>query len=145
MSNENVEVVRRIWDHWAAGAASGDPASLEAPWNEGLLSSDSTFTPLQDVAGVSGRTYVGLEGLRDFVRAWTREWADWRIELEEAIDGGDDRVFAIIHQSATGKRSGASVSLRYWMVLTFENGQVVDRRDFGSRDAALEAAGVQEP
>lgn len=143
MSSENVEIVRRIWRHWAAGVESGDPASLEAPWEEGLLAPDSSFTPLQDVAGVSGRTYVGIEGLREFVRAWTQEWREWRIELEEAIDAGPDRVFAVLHQSAAGKRSGAPVSLRFWMVFTFEDGQVVDRRDYMSREAALEAAGLR--
>ena len=144
MSRENVEVVHRIWRYWEEGAETGDPRTLEAVFAEGLLSPDSTFRPLQEVAGTSGTTYVGLDGLREFVRAWSAAWVDWRIALEETIDGGDDRVVAVIRQSATGRGSGARVTLRFAMVFTFSDGQVIDRRDYHDLSDALEAVGLSE-
>ena len=144
MSRENVEIVRRIWRIWEAGAKSGDPGAEQAVFNEGLLTPDSTFTPLQDVPGTSGRTYVGPDGLRDFVRTWTGAWAEWKISLEDVIDAGNDCVIATVHQSAIGRGSGAEVDLRFFMVFTFENGQVVDRRDYPALNEALEAVGLSE-
>jgi ketosteroid isomerase-like protein len=141
MSQENVEVVRRIWRIWEEGAETGDPEALEAVFREGLLSPDSKFRPLQEVAGASGTTYVGLDGLREFVRAWSAAWVDWRITLEETIDAADDQVVAVIRQSATGRGSGARVTVRFAMVFTFRGGQVIDRRDYLDLSDALEAAG----
>lgn len=142
MSRENVEVARRIWDHWSEGAATEDPAHLEAPWREGLLAPDSTFAPVQDLPGEHDGSYVGLEGMREFVRAWTREWTDWRIALEEVFDAGDDHVVAVVHQSAVGRTSGAPVDLRYGAVLTFRDGRVVDWRDHRDPADAFAAAGI---
>ncbi len=83
MSRENVEVVRRFWHLWTEGVENGDAGALQAPYDEGLLAADSAFTPLQDVPGATGKRYVRLDGLRELVRAWTEDWAEWRIALEE--------------------------------------------------------------
>ena len=145
MSRENVEVVQRILRHWTEGVESGDiDGALQATFGEGLLTSDSTSTPVPDVPGEGGRTYVGRDGLLEFIRAWTEDWTDWRIALEETIDAGDDRVVAVVLQSAIGKSSGAPVSFRFAMVFTLREGQVVDRRDYRDRNEALEAVGLLE-
>src|SRR5215207_2931246 len=115
MSQENVEVVRRTWQLWTEGVENGDAGALRAVFDEGLLAPDSTFTPVQDVPGASERTYVGLDGLREFIGAWTEDWTEWRIAVEEVIDAGDDRVVAVGYQSAVGKGSGVPVSLRFGM------------------------------
>ena len=107
MSQENVEIVRRVWRHWSNGAQSGDSRALQAVFDEGLLTPDSTHTPLQEVPGASGEPYVGIDGLREFVRAWTEDWAEWSIALEDVLDVGNDHVVAAIHQTAIGKSSGA--------------------------------------
>jgi ketosteroid isomerase-like protein len=122
----------------------GDRHALYAPFEEGLIAAGSTATPLPDVPGAGGRTFVGYEGLREFVRAWTEDWAGWKIVLEETIDAGDDRVVAVVHQSAIGKSSGTPVSLRFAMVFTLKSGQVVDRRDYRTRAEALEAVGLSQ-
>jgi ketosteroid isomerase-like protein len=140
MSRENVEVVQRIFRVWAEGVEHGDRGALTAPFDEGLLTPDSTFTPLPEVPGGGGNTYVGARGLREFVRAWTESWVDWRVTLEEVIDAGEDHVVGVIHQSATGKGSGAPVSFRFAMVFTFKDGRVIDRRDYRDRAEALEVA-----
>ena len=144
MSQENVEVVQRVFRHWAEGAETKDPRALEAVFAEGLFSPDTKYTPLQEVAGTGGTTYVGLDGLREFVGAWSAAWVDWRVALEETIDAGDDRVVAVIRQSGTGRGSGARVSLRFAMVFTFSGGQVTDRRDYLDLSDALEAVGLSE-
>jgi ketosteroid isomerase-like protein len=141
VSERNAEVVRRIWSLWSEGARTNDPKLLAAPFEQGLISPDSAFRPHPDVPGAHDRDYVGIDGLREFVRAWTEEWRDWRIELEEILRAADDHVIARIRQSAVGRASGAAVEFRFTMVLTFVDGQVTDRRDYGTVDEALAAAG----
>ena len=87
---------------------------------------------------------MGPDGLREFVRTWTGAWAEWKISLEDVIDAGNDCVIATVHQSAIGRGSGAEVDLRFFMVFTVENGQVVDRRDYPALNEALEAVGLAE-
>jgi ketosteroid isomerase-like protein len=143
MSRENVEVVRRIWRLWTEGLETGDIDALQAPWDEGLFATDSTFTTIQEVPGAGGRTYVGSDGLREFIQAWTEDWAEWRIELEEVVDAGPDRVVATVYQFAIGRSSGAAVDFRFAMVFTLKDGRVVSRRDYRDRAEAFEAVGLR--
>ena len=144
MSQENVEIVRRIWRIWSDGVEREDPRALSAVYEEGLIAPEAMFTPTQELPGASGRTYVGADGMRDFVRAWVEDWRDWRMVLEDAVDAGDDHVVAVIHQSAIGRSSDAPVSLRFAAVFTFRDGRVVDRRDYHDLPEALKAVGLEE-
>jgi hypothetical protein len=40
------------------------------------------------------------------MRVWTEQFDDFSLQVERLIDAGDDRVVALIRQSATGKESG---------------------------------------
>lgn len=144
MSQENVEIVRRLYEIWSEGVEKGDTRSAQAAFDEGLLTPESTFTPLADVPGTNARTYVGAEGLRDFVREWVQNWTDWSMWLEEVVYADDDRVVVVLQQSAAGRTSGASVRLRFAEVLTFRGGQIVDRHDYGDAAAAFETLGLTE-
>ena len=117
MSQENVDVVRRIWDLSQEGIEKGDPAAgFNAAYDQGLISADSTFTPAPEVPG--SQTYVGRDGFAEFLRAWTDEFADWKMWPDEILDAGDEQVVAIVRQLATGKGSGATVELRFAVVYT---------------------------
>jgi ketosteroid isomerase-like protein len=63
------------------------------------------------------------------------------MRLVEAVDVGDDRVLAVVHQSATGRTSGAAVELDFGIVYTLDQGRVVDRKDY-KLDDARKAAGL---
>jgi ketosteroid isomerase-like protein len=145
MSEENVEVVRRIWDVYLEGMAKGTrvPAIVDIVFDEGLVAPESTFTPMEQLIGV-GDTYVGREGFIEALRAFSDAWTEWRIRPEKILDAGEDRVVAIVSVSATGKRSGAPVELRFGAVHTLKDGQVIDRRDYVDPVEALEAAGLSE-
>ena len=52
MSQENVEIVQRVWDLIAEGLNKGDPtAGFNAAFDQGLLAPTSTFTPASEVPG----------------------------------------------------------------------------------------------
>ena len=141
MSQENLEVIRRIWDIYVDGLARGDPGTATAAYEQGLVAPSSTYTPIREIPGT--RTYVGPEGFVEFLRAWTADWVDLKMRLERIIDASDDRVVAVVHQSAVGKGSGAGVEVRFGIVYKLKGGQVIDRRDYRVPEA-LEAVGLAE-
>jgi ketosteroid isomerase-like protein len=145
MSEENVEIVRRIWDLYVEGMVKGArvPVIIDTVFDEGLLAPESTFTPMEQLLGVT-ETYVGREGFIEALRAFSESWAKWRIRPEKFLDAGEDRVVAIVSVSAIGKRSEAPVELRFGAVHTLKDGQVIDRRDYADPVEALEAAGLSE-
>jgi ketosteroid isomerase-like protein len=98
------------------------------------VAADSTLTPAPDIPGLND-VYVGLEEFVAFNRSWAEDWKGLRMRLVETVDVGDDRVLAIVHQAATGKASGAAVELDFGIVYTFEDGKVVDRKDYWVEDA----------
>ncbi len=71
------------------------------------------------------------------------EFDDPYIEVHELIDAGA-QVFASVTFRGRGKQSGAETSWDLWAVWTVRDGRLVRFRGFTDRDAALEAAGLQE-
>ena len=59
------------------------------------------------------------------------------------MDAGD-KVICVQRWTGTGRSSGLSVDLEEVIVLTFENGKIIEGRVCPDRASALEAAGVQE-
>jgi ketosteroid isomerase-like protein len=131
MSQENVEIVRRIFARWAKGDFRStdhfDPA-VETHW----VSPDETVT-------------YGLEALGASWAEWLEPWDHLTMEAEELFDAGD-RVVANGVIRARGHASGVETEWSTAMVLTLRDGEVVRLDAFGSdRDAALEAAGLPVP
>jgi ketosteroid isomerase-like protein len=137
MSQENVEIVRRIYD--AAGRRDDDATWLalydpEVDW-------DVSHSPARDLLG--RRVYHGHEGLRSFFRDWHEAWEEVTPELEEVIDAGEHAI-SVETTRGRGRTSGAEVELPHYAVWTIRNGKVVRVVWFATRDEALEAAGLRE-
>jgi ketosteroid isomerase-like protein len=139
MSEENVEIVRRVFEEFQAGMERGDPGAF---FDSESVADD--FEWLTD-APLDGRSvWRGREGFVEFMRTWTEEFEDWSIQVERWIDVGDDRVIALTHQSATGKGSGVPVELNLGQVYELEAGRIVRVRNYLGHAQALEAAGLRE-
>jgi ketosteroid isomerase-like protein len=139
MSQENVEIVRRVFEEFQAGMERGDPGAF---FDSESVADD--FEWLTD-APLDGRSvWRGREGFVEFMRTWTEEFEDWSIQVERWIDVGDDRVIALTHQSATGKGSGVPVELNLGQVYELEAGRIVRVRNYLGHAQALEAAGLRE-
>ena len=78
------------------------------------------------------------------MRIWTEDFEDWSVELERAIDAGEDRVVAVFHQRAIGKASRAPVELHQGMVYELEDGRVIRMRNYVDPADALKAVGLTE-
>jgi ketosteroid isomerase-like protein len=140
MSDENVEIVRRLFEIFREGLERGDVvAAFDA--EEDLVSEDLEWIA---VPGVGLGTYCGREGFIQFMELWTSDFENWSIELEELIDAGDDRVVATYRQTATGRASRVPVEFHQGSVHDLRNGRVVRVQHFPTPAEALEAAGLSE-
>jgi ketosteroid isomerase-like protein len=133
MSQENVEVVRAVFEAWERGGVDAvaefwDP---EIDWRaaEGAL----------DDVGVMR----GVDQMRAYMNDWLDNFDDVHFEAEELIDAGD-QIVAMQRVTARAKGSGVETELRYAVVNTIRDGKVVRGREYWTRAEALEAAGLTE-
>jgi ketosteroid isomerase-like protein len=132
MSQENVEVVAAVYESWMRG----DYAAVFALFDPAV-----EWVPPPDVSSSGQRR--GHEGVRRSMAGWMDYWEDYRFELRELIDYGDD-VLAEGWQRARGKTSGVEVSEEIFSVWTLQAGQVTRQRMFRERAQALAAVGLSE-
>jgi ketosteroid isomerase-like protein len=133
MSQENVEIVRRRYEHLAAtGDFLTETTALDFVWDM------SKFRGWPEQ-----QTYEGVEGARVFLRNWLEAWDDWELELEALHDAGD-RVVAIVRQRGRSKTSGLPVDMAFGQVWTIRDGEFARMEMYADPVEALEAVGLSE-
>ena len=130
MSQENVEIVRGSLDSWA----SGDREAARAAYDPHAV----MIRPVIDA-----RILHGLPAIEAANEVWRRSWKDFRMDIEEAIDAGDN-VVVTIRQHGVGKHTGAEVELLGHGVFSLRNSKIIRAEFFESKAEALEAAGLRE-
>ena len=133
MSQENVEIVRRMYDAYKRG----DFESALAHFRPSVEWSEPLDNP-------GARTRHGRKGVERALVTWTGAFEDYRYELRELIDNGDDMVLLGAWQTGRGKGSGVEVSEENFCVFTLREGKIVRQQMFRHRAEALEAAGLRE-
>jgi ketosteroid isomerase-like protein len=137
VSEENVEVVRRVYEAATRGATDTvlELYDADVEW-------DVSRSPYRALMGRAA--YRGHDGLRGFFRDYNDPWAVIADECEELIDGGD-RVISVVSTRARGRASGADVETTYQAgVWTLAQGKIIHVAWFSTRSEALEAAGLSE-
>jgi uncharacterized protein len=127
MSEENVELVRRIHDAWAR--------------------EESVREFLADDLEYVNPSYAVEPGTRVGARMFgvVREtYPDFQIHVDRYIDAGDGDVVVLGHYTASGGASGVSLKGEHGYVWTIRDGLAVRFRWFQSHREALEAAGVSK-
>jgi ketosteroid isomerase-like protein len=134
MSDENVSIVRRIYD-----ALERRDDSVGELWHP-----DVEFDVSRDIWGavVGGGHYRGVEGVRQWMLDLYAAWEHLDLGCEELIDAGDDRVIAVLRVRGRGRVSGIELEYSPAGIWTFRDGRVVSVVWYGSRDEALAAAGL---
>jgi ketosteroid isomerase-like protein len=130
MSQENVEIVRRIYEGWAQGDFSAGE----------VFEPEVEFVMPDWPEGSSSR---GLDAMR---RAWLSTlsaWDDFRVEPGPLFDTGE-RIVVLTHVRARGKGSGVETQATTATVWTIEAGRVVRLALYWDTKEALEAAGLSE-
>jgi ketosteroid isomerase-like protein len=133
MSQENVEIVRRVYEIWPTRQWSLIPDYFDSKVELDL--SRNVFNP--DV-------YRGHAGIEEALQGIYDMWEDFEIVPVEIIGGGD-KVLATVRISGIGRESGVPVAMEVMNVWTIRDSKVV-RVVGGYRDRAeaLEAAGLSE-
>jgi ketosteroid isomerase-like protein len=128
-TEENVEIVRRVYDGWARGDFSHGE----------VFHPDVEFEMVDWPEGRSAR------GVEEMGRAWRDvldAWEGFRSEPREFIPGGD-YVVVPNRISARGSGSGLEVSAETASVWRLDGGKVVYLGLYWDIDRALEAAELE--
>src|SRR3954447_2822567 len=133
VSQENVDFVQGLF---AAGAEMDKQALLAALPEVIAQMCDPEIEWHEDPQRADARVYRGHEGVRESFERWYDQWDEYGTEAERLIDCGDD-VLVVAREHGRGARSGATVSGRIFMVVTFRNGKVLRYREFYEEAAAL--------
>ena len=133
MSAENVEVMRRGYDHFiTTGELLEEIVDPEFVWDM------STFGSWPE-----RQTYEGIDGMMEFLTTWGGAWEDWVLEVEELHDAGD-QVVAIMRQRGRAKATGLPVDMHFGQVWTIRDGKQLRMEMYPTPEDALRAAGLDE-
>ena len=95
------------------------------------------------VLAVSGRSYHGHAGIREYFDDIASAWAEWRVEVHRIVPGPDGRVAIVMSMHVRGKESGATLSERTDHIWTLRDGKLLRNEPFRGRGEALRALGVE--
>jgi len=133
MSEENVEIVRQVYD-WVN----------ERRWNRMAELLDSDVAQYGTVGGLDEGTVVrGVSEIRQMYEREAEAWDRQRIQPERLIDAGD-RVVVFQREYQRGRTSGLELVVETAAVVDLRNGRIVRIQGYMNRAAALRAAGLSE-
>jgi ketosteroid isomerase-like protein len=126
MSRENVELIQRVYQDFAeTGEAVLWALDADAEWHT------ASDLPDSDV-------HRGHEAIAAFVREWVESFDEFRADVEEFIDRGENVVVPMV---LNGRIRGTDqeVTLPETHVWKVRDGKVIEVREYRSRQLALEA------
>jgi ketosteroid isomerase-like protein len=130
MSQENVDVVRAAIDAWSGGNES---AALEH------VDPDVEVIPRRSA---TDGTFRGHEGIERFWADTLENFDEFEPSFEFRDLGESVLAWGTIH--VRGRASGVEMDVPTGGIFDFRDGKIVRWEDFGSKDKALEAAGLRE-
>jgi ketosteroid isomerase-like protein len=142
MSEENVEIVRRMYETHNRGGVH----AVEPYWATDIEAFEAPEFP-------DATRRVGATQFREMLRNYMSVGWDGRFEVQEYIDA-DPEVIVVWRMTARGPASGLSLSrpasgvslapTTMFHVCLLEDGKLRRLRQFLSLEQALEAAGLSE-
>ena len=134
MAQENVEIVRRIYD--AFRRDDGDDVMQLVSPNIELHGTSGGLS--------EGNVARGIQAVRQTFEAWDAEaWEETELNPQEFIDAGD-QVVVLQHELRRGRGSGVEVESETAVLFELRDGQVIRIQGFMDQGKALEAAGLPE-
>jgi ketosteroid isomerase-like protein len=131
MSEENVEIVRRMYEAFHRGDADGALAHFDP---------EVVVDASRRVDGGIGH---GREELSKIIIRWVGTFNEWREEIEEMRDLGN-LVYVVATQRGRGKGSGVEVENRYALLYELRGDKITRMTVYQEPAQALEAAGLSE-
>jgi ketosteroid isomerase-like protein len=129
MSQQNVEIVKRIFARWERGDFSSvDWADPEIEYV---------------VPGPDPQVHRGIEAMNRSWGEWLEVFEDMTVHLKEIREAGD-RVVIDQDFRGRGRGSGIPVDLPGAAVFTFRDGKVIRFAGHTNLESALKEAGIDE-
>jgi ketosteroid isomerase-like protein len=137
MSQENVEIARRLIEAYNRTFAEGTPELYE------LLDPEVEWVPMS--ALLEGTRYHGHDGVRQWIEEMKRDWTSFEVRPERFLDLGDDRVLILGMWRAQGRAGDVLLDFQQasWL-FQIQEGKLVQLQTFTDRNKALEAAGLSQ-
>ena len=132
MSQEDVEVVRRMWEMWSAGDLEGVAS---------LVSLDVDCFPAP--GELTPKRFQGRKAFLNYAKEWMADFSEYALEGGEFHDVGDC-VIVVGRVVGRGRGSGAEVSAHDAWLYRLKDGLVIEYRECGTKERALEAAELRE-
>ena len=133
MSQENLEIVRSGFEL----LQQGDFAVFEDWTTPDLVIVQPPEVP-------DAKTYEGRAAVAEAWQDWPDQWEDFRLDLIELIDAGDDLVVSETRHRGRGRESGIEMDFRVFYVHRLRDGKLARMEMFFSRGQAFEAVGLSE-
>jgi ketosteroid isomerase-like protein len=131
MPGENAEVVRRMYE-----------AYLRGDVDEAMVHIHPDVRVDFSVRGDTGVRY-GQDALAEIVAGWISTWDDYREELDELRDLGEE-VLLVATQAGRGKGSGVETTRQWAWLYVVEEGLVTSVTAYDDRATAIAAASSAE-
>jgi ketosteroid isomerase-like protein len=96
----------------------------------------------RSMLGISGRAYIGHQGIREYFEDVASAWEEWRVEVHRVAGAPDGRVVIAMTMHVRGRESGAALSEHAAHVWTVEDGKLLRNELYHDPDEALRAVGV---
>src|SRR6266542_3940838 len=133
MSQENVEIVRRAFETFAAQG----PQAMVDFWDPEI----ELWLPSGLIQ--AGGTYRGHAAVLNWMKEWAEAWEEIDYTPEEFTEAGDSILVRVLYDGR-GKGSGVRVEGRFWYLFKLRNGRLLSWRLYPEKAEALEAAGLRE-
>ena len=111
-------------------------------WNAGVREVDADLTdPDAEVhSAMTGATYRGFAGIRDWMTEIDEQFDSWQIAIEELDDIGGDHVLGVGSVHFRGRGSGVEFDQPLGWIFRFAGERIAEMRIFGDHSAARSAA-----
>jgi len=133
MSQENVALIRGLYD----GFAAGDVAAVL-----GAMSPDIVWNEAENFPYADGNPYVGPDAIAQGVFArCIGEWDGFTVTIDEILDAGDT-VVALGRYSGTYKATGAPIDAQLAHVWRIEGGKAARFQQYADTAQVARATGA---
>jgi ketosteroid isomerase-like protein len=133
MSQEWVDLVRLGFE----AIERGDLAVFDGMTTEDLVLVQPPEVP-------DAKTYEGPGAIVESMEDWPKQWEDFRMDLIEIIDAGDEVAVSVTRHRGRGRESGIEMDFEVFYVQRGRDGKLARMEMFFSREQALKAAGLSE-
>jgi ketosteroid isomerase-like protein len=135
MSEENVEILRRVAEIW-------NESGWKGAVDEGLLHPEIEYH--DDKRWPEARSAFGTSALIKRFDEVLEVLGQGHVEVEKLLDAGGDQVVVIFRFSGEARASGIPHDYRWGYLCRVRDGQVDYLQAYLDPEAALEAAGLSE-